>query len=91
MKKLDAKHLTQKKKQFKKITLAKKCRYSRKLFEKLHGEKQEGNKKEFWKILRKISPENNKGFIQPNLNEFRKYFEKLSKSDRVLNFPDKRN
>ena len=79
------------KKQFKKIILAKKRRYRGKLFETLQGEKQEGNKKEFWKILRKISPKSNKGSIQPNLNEFRKYFEKLSKSDRALNFPDLSN
>ena len=77
------------KKEFKKIILAKKRGYRGKIFAKLQGERQEGNEKEFWKILRKISPKSKRCPSQPNLSELRKYFENLSKSDRELDFPDK--
>ena len=76
------------KKEFKKIIMAKKRRYRTNIFKKLQDEKENHNKKEYWKIFRKISPKNKKGAIKPGLMEFHKYFEKLSNTERVQDFPD---
>ena len=77
------------KKNFKKIILAKKRRHRNSVFVKLQEKRNDINQKEFWKIFRKISPKSKKGSVQPNLHEFRKYFEKLSHTDRTQDFPNK--
>ena len=76
------------KKEFQKIIMAKKRRYKKSIFKKLQEEKENYNKKEYWKIFRKISPKNKKGTIKPNLMEFHKYFQQLSNTERIQDFPD---
>ena len=75
------------KKEFKKIILAKKRRHRNSVYQKLQEQRQELNHKEFWKVFRKISPKSKKESIQPSLSEFRKYFEKLSHTNRAQDFP----
>ena len=75
------------KKEFKKIILAKKRRHRNSVYQKLQEQRQELNHKEFWKVFRKISPKSEKESTQPSLYEFRKYFEKLSHTNRAQDFP----
>ena len=82
------KQLREAKKEFRKIIMAKKRRYRTNIFHKLQDEKASHNKKEYWKIFRKISPKNKKGTVKPGLAEFRNYFEKLSNTERTQDFPD---
>ena len=74
-------------KSFKNIILAKKRRHRKNLVDELKSKKEDRNLKEFWKLFRKISPKNESDPRQPSMNEFRNYFEKLSYSSRSQDMP----
>ena len=75
------------KKNFRRMILAKKRRHRTVLVDKMQHEKYERNLKEHWKLFRKISPKSKSDQKQPSMTEFLRYFEKLSFSARTQNIP----
>ena len=75
------------KKNFRRMILAKKRRHRKALVDKLQHEKYERNLIEHLKIFRKISPKSKSDQRQPSMTEFRRYFEKLSFLARSQNIP----
>ena len=65
------------KRNFRKIALAKKRRYK----------KNEGNQKDFWKILKKISPKSKSDPIHPSSIEFVKHFERVFNTKSTQDIP----
>lgn len=67
-------------KRFKKMVTSKKRKQKHKFFTDLELKDRDGNQKEFWKTLRKISSKERSHHIQPSLGNLFEHFEKLSNS-----------
>ena len=75
------------KKEFKRTVLIKKRRYKEKMVQLLETKKDTGTPKEFWNIVKKISPKSKKNPVQPSMKKFFDYFKVLGESSRALAVP----
>ena len=80
--------ISEKKKYFRKIALAKKRRHKNDVVASLESKRHSGKPKDFWKALRKLSPKNKRDTVHPSMSEFLGYFKNLSRSNREQNTPD---
>lgn len=79
--------LNREKKNFKKVTLAKKRRYKKGLMSELEEKFAQGSQKELWSVFKKISPKTSKSQVRPSLKTFSDYFKDLFKTKRPQRTP----
>ena len=79
--------LSNEKKSFKRIVLAKKRQYKQKMLHLMESKRGNGTPKEYWNIFRKISPKSKRETVQPSLKKFFDHFQDLSQSKRAQAVP----
>jgi hypothetical protein len=79
--------LFEQKRKLKKIVFAKKRRYKKNIMNELATKKHEGNQKDFWKILKKISSKKKSDPIHPSSFQFVEHFKETFNSKRSQEIP----